>query len=371
MCAFNPPSDAGSAVPATRPHPTVSIILPAYNAADFLGATLRSALAQTFTDFEILLLDNASTDDTQGVASSFTDRRLRYHRNATNLGFAGNVELGRGLATAPFVVVFNADDVWEPDYLAKAVAVLEANPRLAFVHAHITLMDELGCCYGSAVTQWHPVTSGRDAFVNCFLAGFSSPTMLIRNALLRDVAPLPTGEPWGKVADCWLFLQLCLRGDVGFIAEPLMRYRVHSASMMFESYADGSFFRRRLATVRDAFAWPEARTWITDHDRRQVTTHIALQAATILPIIRNVHPRLSLLNAFAQIVRAVPRAIVYPTIWTRLAYGLLPRATIASLRARRRRRWAVQHPNATLLAADLPSQLSANGPAQSRAAVGI
>ena len=369
MCALNPPPDSGPALPVTRPRPTVSIILPAYNAADFLGATLRSALAQSFTDFEILLLDNASTDDTQGVATSFTDPRLRYHRNATNLGFAGNVELGRSLATAPFVVVFNADDVWEPDYLAKAVAVLHANPRLAFVHAHITLMDEHGVGYGNAVTEWHPVTPGRDAFLNCFLAGFSSPTMLIRNDILRDVAPLPTGEPWGKVADSWLFLQLCLRGDVGFIAEPLMRYRVHSSSMMFESYADGSFFRRRLATVRDAFSWSEAKAWASDRDRRRVTTHIALQAATILPIIRNVHPRLSLLKAFAQIVLAVPRAIVYPTVWTRLAYGLLPRATIATLRARKRRQWAARHPS-TPLSTDIQSPSSTTGSAHSRAAVG-
>jgi glycosyltransferase involved in cell wall biosynthesis len=349
----------------------VSIILPAYNAADFLATTLRSALSQTFTDFEILLLDNASTDDTQGVATSFTDPRLRYYRNETNLGYAGNVELGRGLAGAPFVVVFNADDVWDPDYLAKAVAVLQSNPRLAFVHAHINLMDEHGVCYGSAVTDWSSITRGHDAFLNCFLAGFSSPTMLIRNEVLRTVAPLPTGEPWGKVADCWLFLQLCLRGDVGYIAEPLMRYRVHSASMMFESYADGSFFRRRLANVRDAFSWPETTIWVSDGDRRTVTTRIALQAATILPIIRNVHPRLSLMKGFAQIVRAVPRAIMYPTVWVRFAYGLLPRATIAALRTRKRREWAARHPSAPPLSADTSSQSSTSGPADSRAAVGV
>src|SRR4029078_7884969 len=119
------------------------------------------------------------------------------------------------------------DAIWEPPYLARTVAVLAANPGLSFVHAHITLMDEHGRCFGDAVTQWRPTTPGREAFLNCFKAGFSSPTMLIRNYILRSIPPLPTSEPWAKIADSWLFLQLCLRGDVGFIAEPLMRYRVH------------------------------------------------------------------------------------------------------------------------------------------------
>src|SRR5262249_40939182 len=127
--------------------PTVSIILPAFNAADYLEATVRSVLAQTFTDFELLLLDNASTDDTPAVATALVDPRLQYRRNPTNVGYAGNVELGRSLASAPYVVVLNADDIWEPTYLAKTVALLKANPGLGFVHAHIMLMDEHGRCF--------------------------------------------------------------------------------------------------------------------------------------------------------------------------------------------------------------------------------
>ena len=201
--------------------PTVSIVLPAFNAGDYLGATIRSALGQTFADFELLLLDNASTDDTPAVATAFIDPRLQYRRNPTNIGFAGNVELGRSLANAPYTVVFNADDIWEPTYLAKAVALLKASPGLALVHAHITLMDEHGRCFGDAVTQWRPTTPGREAFLNYFHAGFSFPTMLMRNDILRSVPPLPTGEPWGSSRIHGYFTAL-LRGDVGFIAEPLM-----------------------------------------------------------------------------------------------------------------------------------------------------
>src|SRR6185369_4796217 len=134
-----------------------------------------------------------------------------------------------------------------------------------------------GRCFGDAVTQWRPTTPGREAFLNCFKAGFSSPTMLIRNDILRSIPPLPTGEPWAKIADCWMFLQLCLRGDVGYIAEPLMRYRVHPSSMMSESYADGTFFLRRLECVRDAYSWPDVQKWASTEERQRVTQHVALQ----------------------------------------------------------------------------------------------
>jgi glycosyltransferase involved in cell wall biosynthesis len=325
--------------------PTVSIILPAFNAADYLEATLRSVLAQTFTAFEVLLLDNASTDDTPLVAATFNDPRLQYRRNPTNIGFARNVELGRSLATAPYTVVFNADDIWEPTYLAKAVALLKSNPALAFMHAHITLIDEHGRCFGDSVTQWRPITRGREALLNCFLAGFSSPTMLMRSDVLRTVPPLPTGEPWGKFADCWIFLQLCLRGDVGFLAEPLMRYRVHPASMMSESYADGSFLRRRFATVHDAFSWPEVREWTSADDRCRVLQNLALQAATILPVIRSVHTRWVFMRAFAQLIREVPSIMLHVQPWARFAYGILPRQIIATLRTFKRRRWVARNPN--------------------------
>jgi hypothetical protein len=169
--------------------------------------------------------------------------------------------------------------------------------------------------------------------------------MLIRNDVLRSVPPLPTGEPWGKVADAWLFLQLCLRGDVGFIPETLMRYRVHGDSMMAEAYADGSFFRRHLATANDALAWWEVRAWFTAAERRDVMQRVAMQATTSLPIIRNSYTRKVVVRAFMQILRAVPSTAMRPDAWARLAFGLLPSGLITRLRARRRSRWTARNPD--------------------------
>src|SRR5579871_2408743 len=112
----------------------VSVLLPSYNAAAYLAEAINSALSQSFDDLEVLVLDNASTDDTSAVVAGFSDPRVRYIRNKTNLGFAGNVELGRSLARGKYAVVLNADDAWEPTYLQNAVALLETQPEVVFVH---------------------------------------------------------------------------------------------------------------------------------------------------------------------------------------------------------------------------------------------
>jgi hypothetical protein len=118
--------------------------------------------------------------------------------------------------------------------------------------------------------------------------------------------------------------------------------------MMSESYANGTFFRRRLATVRDAFAWPEVRGWASDQDYRRILHHVAREATTILPVIRGAHSRGSFVRAFAEIVQEVPATAMHPEPWARLAYGLLPRHVINTLRAKKRRSWAARHAEPSL-----------------------
>ena len=95
----------------------VAVLLPAYNAGKFIGETIQSVLAQSYGEFELLIFDNASDDNTAAVIASFGDPRIRYHRNEVNLGFHGNVNLALSATQAPYVVVMNADDVWERNYL--------------------------------------------------------------------------------------------------------------------------------------------------------------------------------------------------------------------------------------------------------------
>lgn len=111
------------------PFPRVSIVVPAYNAAAVLGATLQSVLASTFTDFELIVLDDGSTDGTAEIARSFGDPRVRVVRHA-NRGMSATRNAGLAMSRSEFVALLDADDVWHPEKLALQVAMLERHPEI-------------------------------------------------------------------------------------------------------------------------------------------------------------------------------------------------------------------------------------------------
>jgi hypothetical protein len=126
--------------------PRVSIGLPVYNGGRYLRAAIESLLAQTFTDFELILCDNASTDRTQAICTAFAarDPRVRYHRNATNLGAAGNFNMVFRLARGRYFKWAAHDDLHAPDYLARCVALLDAEPQAVLAHAATSVIDADG-----------------------------------------------------------------------------------------------------------------------------------------------------------------------------------------------------------------------------------
>jgi glycosyltransferase involved in cell wall biosynthesis len=124
------------------PIPSVSVCLPVYNGERFLAETIRSVLDQTYRDFELVVLDNASTDRSGAIARSFGDPRIRIERNRETLPQAENwnriVELARG----PLVKVVCADDLLHPRCLELQVAPMDADPGLAVVAARRHMIDE-------------------------------------------------------------------------------------------------------------------------------------------------------------------------------------------------------------------------------------
>lgn len=114
--------------------PFVSIIMPAYNVAPYVGDALRSALAQTFTDFEVIVVDDGSKDDTASVVAEFArqDPRVQLVQQA-NRGLAGARNSALRAARGELFALLDSDDLWEPEFLAEQVAILEARPDVDIV----------------------------------------------------------------------------------------------------------------------------------------------------------------------------------------------------------------------------------------------
>jgi glycosyltransferase involved in cell wall biosynthesis len=126
--------------------PLVSVGLFVYNGEQFLKAALDSILNQTFTDFELIISDNASTDRTGEIAEAYAKRdgRIRYYRSEKNMGAGWNARRVYELATGKYFKLAAVDDLIEPDFLRQCVAVLESDPSCVVAHSRTTEVDENG-----------------------------------------------------------------------------------------------------------------------------------------------------------------------------------------------------------------------------------
>lgn len=126
--------------------PRVSIGVPVYNGERFLGAALESLLGQTFGDLEIIVSDNASTDGTGEIARTYAqlDKRVRYHRNATNVGAAPNFNVTVDLARGELFKWHAHDDLLAPTFVARCVAALDGDPGVVLAYPKVKYVDEKG-----------------------------------------------------------------------------------------------------------------------------------------------------------------------------------------------------------------------------------
>ncbi len=118
-------------------------MIPTYNRACYLGAAIRSVLDQTFTDFELLVVDDGSTDDTAGLVGAFRDARLRY-LSRPHRGIGATLNAGLGAARGRYIARLDSDDLWLPDMLATLVPALDAAPDTGVVYARAQAMDPEG-----------------------------------------------------------------------------------------------------------------------------------------------------------------------------------------------------------------------------------
>ncbi len=121
--------------------PAISIILPAYNSMQFIGQTIESLLNQTFTNFELLIINDGSTDGTELIIRSYTDNRIRYIKNEVNSGLVYTLNKGIELSRGKYIARMDADDIALPQRLAKQHQWLEQRPLTSVVGTLISFID--------------------------------------------------------------------------------------------------------------------------------------------------------------------------------------------------------------------------------------
>lgn len=134
----------------TNTAPKVAIGIPVYNGENYVGATIQSLLDQTYKDFELIVLDNASTDRTPEIVQEFAkkDPRIRYHCNPKNIGCTGNFNNVFMLSNSPYFKWAPHDDLYAPEFLEKCIEVLERDPKVVLCYTKTSIIDSEGKVVG-------------------------------------------------------------------------------------------------------------------------------------------------------------------------------------------------------------------------------
>lgn len=207
--------------------PRVSVVLTTYNRSASLRSTIESILAQTFQDFELIVCDDRSPDDTPALVRRYTqtDPRIRYHRREKNLGMPANLSAGIRAARGEYIANLHDDDEYSPQLLERWTDALDRYPSAGFVFNAYRQQDAQGrisCTYVEPLTECQP---GAIVIENIFFRRwrFDSPiwgTTMVRRSAYEAVGLF--NERFGFLADVDMWLRLAERFDVAYVSEPLI-----------------------------------------------------------------------------------------------------------------------------------------------------
>jgi len=286
-------------------NPRVSICIPTWNAAPYVQQAISSALTQTYGDFELLLVDDASTDETLDVFSNFKDGRIHVLRNARRLGIPQNWNQCLKLARGVYVKFLFQDDTLVQEALSRLVEALEREPAASLAFSRREIRYE-GVDFENPPLQGEIYRSALEAFYSSVhgpLAGID----LVREALRvgRDLCINVVGEPsftlvrraeairtggfdprFAQLPDWDLWLRLAREGPLVFIDEPLGMFRVHPDAQSARNrhkLRTRSEFVRLLMHVRHRYHSELAfrERWLLGQARRRYLLHFVAETVRV------------------------------------------------------------------------------------------
>lgn len=218
------------------PKPLVSICIPAFNAAPFIEETLRSLMAQTYKNIELIISDNASTDDSMRIIGKLMqeDARISYHKNEQNLGYARNLNKLINLAQSEYVAIYHADDVYHPDIVEQEACFLNQNKELAGCFTLAKTIDSQGMPREESFVYTEKnlksnLIVDQNHFVGMLLkAGniFVCPTSMIRKRVYEEMGGYDVALQYVEDQDMWI--RILEKHKLGILAKELVCYRMHN-----------------------------------------------------------------------------------------------------------------------------------------------
>jgi glycosyltransferase involved in cell wall biosynthesis len=210
----------------------ISICIPTYNGEPYIELALQSVLQQTFKDFELIVIDDESTDATYERVAAISDHRLRLEKNSTRLGLVENWNRCIHLASGEYLCIFHQDDLMEPNNIQKKVELLNSNPSVGLVFSQIKCIDSVGEVLGVHENIFlhnnDSIIEGFDFFRYLLIDGnfVSCPSVMVRTDLYNKWGGFDPRLMYTPDFEMWL--RLALHTSIAYLSDPLVYWRRHS-----------------------------------------------------------------------------------------------------------------------------------------------
>lgn len=206
--------------------PLVSVLMPVYNSETYLDQAIRSILEQTFHDFELLIINDASTDRTATISVSYQDPRIRVIRNAINLGLTKSLNIGLQEAQGEYIARLDADDISLPQRLEKQIHFLEQHPEIVLVGSLSKLINSAGETFDYRKS---PIDPEVIKFSLLFGNSITHSSILFRKKPILEMGGY--NESFRYAQDFELYSRLVTKYQLAVLPEILVKYRSHGQSV--------------------------------------------------------------------------------------------------------------------------------------------
>jgi glycosyltransferase involved in cell wall biosynthesis len=213
--------------------PLVSICIPLYNSEKTIVSTIQSIINQTYQNLEIIIVDNASTDNTLHLVGKFNDSRITIYKNSMNIGAEKNFDKCIELATGDYIAIYHSDDLYEPEIVQKQVQAFQHNPSIGAV---FTMADHINE-NNQVVGEFELPRELKNREIYYFSEIFTSilkngnflvcPSAIAKSEIYKELIPF-NSEKFGSSADLDMWLRILERRPISILNKKLMSYRISS-----------------------------------------------------------------------------------------------------------------------------------------------
>ena len=227
----------------------ISVIMTSYNYAKLIPETIKSVQAQTFSDWELIIIDDCSTDNSAQIVSDFArcDNRIKFIQNEQNLGLKNSILKALEMTSGEWIAFLESDDIWEPDCLEKRIEILEKFPEVALIFNDVRPFGEENAIKAKAKflenmrkklsTKKFPSNIFCDLETYNLIPTFSC-VMIKKTELKPDLFATKVD----RLLDWWLYIHICQKNSAYYIPQKLTNWRLHANSYTRKKSKKSDFF---------------------------------------------------------------------------------------------------------------------------------